>query len=231
MTMLGDANYEVQVRGPEPIWVLPMMKPGWARECIESLSSEVHERLCVVDNSMGRLGGDLASHVRWYVRTGTNLGCSASWNIGRRLALREQAHLMIVSEASVFDDGGGLWRAQALELPLSTPPRIVHGEHAWHIALVTLRALTEAGEFDEGFWPIYYEDTDYERRVSLLPGGVIVEGHNLEHTRSDKGSAATWREGWVEVDYNRQAAYYAAKWGAGPGRETFTTPWGVPDLD
>ena len=85
--MIDDAG-EWAPDSPEPWWVLPMMKPVWARDCITSLSPEVHARLTVVDNSAARLGTDLAEHVH-YVRTGTNLGCSASWNVGRREALAQ----------------------------------------------------------------------------------------------------------------------------------------------
>lgn len=211
-----------------PVWVLPMLKPEWAAETIGSIRSSIVERdLVVVDNSVDGLDPLLASRVFRYVRTGVNLGCSASWNVGRALAIRLEAPLVIVSEAVVFRDGGRI----AHELAAQTEPDVgVRAFQAWHLVTLDHRTLMKVGRFDEGFWPIYFEDTDYEYRMRLE--GVSMETRHVEDRYVDKGHARSWREGWVDVDYERQSAYYRAKWGGNDGEEIFEFPFGIdPGID
>jgi GT2 family glycosyltransferase len=90
--------------------------------------------------------------------------------------------------------------------------------------------LRSVGPFDVGFWPIYFEDTDYERRMMLE--GVTMSVVDVRESYTDKGHARSWREGWVDVDYERQAAYYRAKWNGDPGEETYLFPFGIdPGID
>jgi GT2 family glycosyltransferase len=211
-----------------PIFVLPMLKPEWAAETIGSIRSDiVQNALVVVDNSEGGLEPVLAKRLFRYLRTGSNLGCSASWNVGREWAIRSEVPLVILSEAVVFRDSGRC----ALDLAQSTSKSIgVRALQAWHLVALHHETLRKVGSFDVGFWPIYFEDTDYERRMSLDGVGMVVR--DVREWYSDKGHARSWREGWVEVDYERQEAYYAAKWGGVPGEETFEFPFGVdPGID
>ena len=211
-----------------PIWVLPMLKPEWAAETIGSIAQKIVETsLVVVDNSHDGLEPLLASRCFRYLRTGVNLGCSASWNVGRSWALRSAVPLVIVSEAVVFRDGGRV----AHEMAAMTSKLCgVRAFQAWHLVTLHHETLKLVGRFDEGFWPIYFEDTDYERRMMLE--GVTMSVLDVSESYTDKGHARSWREGWVEVDYSRQEAYYRAKWGGGSGEETFSFPFGVdPGID
>jgi len=212
-----------------PIWVLPMLKPEWAAETIGSIRGKIiGESLVVVDNSVDGLDPLLAKRIFRYVRTGSNLGCSASWNVGRSWALRLGVSLVIVSEAVVFRDGGQRIDVIARHLE---PMDSVRADQAWHLVTLSGLLLAVTGPFDEGFWPIYFEDTDYEYRMKLVGREIFVDP-KLSETYTDKGHARSWREGWVEVDYERQAAYYRAKWGGDPGVETFGFPFGVdPGID
>jgi GT2 family glycosyltransferase len=211
-----------------PIWVLPMLKPEWAAETIGSIrGSIVKNALVVVDNSVEGLDPLLASRLFRYVRPGTNLGCSASWNVGRSWAIRSEAPLVIVSEAVVFRDGGTVAQRMAAE---TTPRGGVRALQAWHLVTLHHETLRSVGPFDVGFWPIYFEDTDYERRMMLE--GVTMSVVDVRESYTDKGHARSWREGWVDVDYERQAAYYRAKWNGDPGEETYLFPFGIdPGID
>lgn len=214
-----------------PVWVLPMLKPEWATETIGSLLTPiVRESLVVVDNSKDGLDPLLAKEAFRYLRTPQNLGCSASWNVGRRWALRLGVPLVIVSEAVSFLDGGEVLIEAAQKLV--DPGRVggIRAFQAWHLVALSADCLTRVGPFDEGFWPIYFEDTDYERRMKLASLAMRVEDWKGRY--QDKGHARSWREGWVEVDYERQESYYRAKWGGDSGEETFVFPFGIdPGID
>jgi GT2 family glycosyltransferase len=206
-----------------PVWVLPMLKPEWASETIGSIRGSIVEtQLVVVDNSVDGLDPLLAKRVFQYVRTGVNLGCSASWNVGRAWALRLKTPLVICSEAVVFRDGGVCAQTMAANTDFRTAHR---ARQAWHLLALHNETLRIVGPFDEGFWPIYFEDTDYEYRMRLRSFRMRV--HDLDESYSDKGHARSWRDGWVDVEYPRQEAYYRAKWGGDPEKETFVFPFGV----
>lgn len=211
-----------------PIWILPMMKPGDAAETIASIDPFIRQSLIVVDNSEGGLDPSSRTKLLRYIRTGQNLGCSASWNVGRDWALRLDASLVIVSEAVVFLDGGTMVDETAQRL---YPGAAIRADQAWHLVTLGPELLRTVGPFDVGFWPVYFEDTDYEYRMRLAGREMVVDP-SLNETYSDKGHARTWRGGFVEVDYQRQANYYAAKWGGFEREETFVFPFGIdPGID
>jgi hypothetical protein len=201
-----------------------MMKPAWAAETIRSLSADARRRLVVVDNSADGLGRRAHKLVTGtYLRNGQNLGCAASWNVGAAIAETMGAdHLTMLSEAVTFQDGGELW-----ETMLAPEPVGLAGPNIWHLYGLHLDTLKATGPFDDGFWPIYYEDTDYERRMALL-GLWPRWDPRVALSYTDRGHAHTWKDGWIAVDYDQQGRRYTAKWGGMPGHETFTRPWGYP---
>ena len=96
------------------------------------------------------------------------------------------------------------------------------------------RAMVDAvGLFDDwSFYPIYFDDSDYTRRVHLAGATIeygkwCLEGDIGETDvpsltiKSDPALAVANNRTWI---LNEQA--YVAKWGGIPGQETFTSPWG-----
>ena len=118
--------------------------------------------LVVVDNSgtLDDAGTDLADDFR-VLRMPTNLGVAASWNLALRLAYRAP-WVLIASDDVTFPAG-------ALEAfaELSGEDRLVLSS-AWpHWCAFTIGAgiVHRVGVFEEGYFPAYFEDTDYERRL------------------------------------------------------------------
>lgn len=87
--------------------------------------------------------------------------------------------------------------------------------------------LQRIGGFDEGFWPAYYEDNDYHRRMKLAGVKELrVAGASYEHMVSatmKSLSAAELMEHHQQFDQN--TARYTRKWGGPPGHEVFTAPF------
>lgn len=93
---------------------------------------------------------------------------------------------------------------------------------------VNVAAIEAVGLFDEhAFYPIYFDDDDWERRCRL--GGVewVEFNGQIHHDRSStirsdaraaEGNGRTFAE-------NRRR--YMEKWGGAPGAERFTTPYGL----
>lgn len=83
------------------------------------------------------------------------------------------------------------------------------------------RDLTEKlGLYDEIFWPGYFEDDDYRRRMRLagtMPAKVLES--KVQHI----GGATSEQFAW-SVRYTANQERYAAKWGGIPGQETVAEP-------
>lgn len=93
-------------------------------------------------------------------------------------------------------------------------------------------AIEKVGYFDENFYPIYFEDSDYTRRLALagIPFHSCTET-NIFH----KGSASigTVAELNRQNNHTFQAnnAYFVRKWGGQPGNEIFPNPFNSPQFD
>jgi GT2 family glycosyltransferase len=91
----------------------------------------------------------------------TNLGVAGSWNLAVRLAHREP-YVVICSDDMWWPAGSlqELYRVaseETLVLSATWP-------HFQAFAL-GMRVVRDVGLFDEGYYPAYFEDTDYQRRM------------------------------------------------------------------
>jgi GT2 family glycosyltransferase len=136
--------------------------------------------LVVIDNSGdGFKVGEGPWEDATVLRMPANLGVAGSWNLGVRLAHR-QPWVLIAS-----DDV--LWPAGALErfVDVSGEERLVLSETWPHWCAFTLgmSVVKDVGLFDEGYYPAYFEDTDYERRCARA-GVEVGRGPAVLHSNS-----------------------------------------------
>lgn len=91
--------------------------------------------------------------------------------------------------------------------------------------MVNRECWDKVGEFDEVFFPAYYEDNDYHYRMKLA--GLLAVTYPpalFFHWGSATQSEALGRP---LTDSGNQHAQFVRKWGAGPGQEV----WGHPYND
>lgn len=153
---------------------------------------------------------------------------AASWNIAfRKTSLPV---VLLNSDCAVA--------RKTFEEMMNDPARVVCAYY-FACARVDHEVWQEVGPFDEDFYPAYYEDTDYRRRLNLC--GVSISDWAVEpftvvsvgRTRSVReithgkekpcwsGDKLAWFHDRIEECKQR----YVAKWGGMPGRETFATPF------
>jgi GT2 family glycosyltransferase len=97
------------------------------------------------------------------------------------------------------------------------------------VFLVKQSGYAKIGPFDENFFPAYFEDNDYHRRMKLLnihelqvpDAGYLHVGSAYLKSLSPEELAIHHHQ----FDVNRD--YYYRKWGGNPGSETLTTPAAV----
>ena len=129
---------------------------------LASVDGEV-DHLVVIDNS-GR-GVDLPDGP-WTESTllvmPSNLGVAASWNLAIKMAHRDP-FVMIASDDMWWPEG-----AMDRMAEMSGEDRLVVSETwpHWCAFTIGMGVVSKLGLFDEGYFPAYFEDTEYERRMT-----------------------------------------------------------------
>lgn len=207
--------------------VLPAIDVDATRECLASAHALDLTRVTVVNNSPRSMAGLIPERCR-LVDVCTNVGVAGAWNIGAAEVIQLQLDLLLVASTSIrFGDLGGADLAPALDL--ANEWGIEFEGMGWHLIGFTRRTLETVGLFDAGFWPAYFEDTDYLYRMGLA--GVPSPRENglsqpfVKIDAVPGRNAATITDGHAVVDMGHQQRRYVAKWGGPQGSEAFRTPW------
>jgi hypothetical protein len=191
--------------------------------CLESiLSGDLLPReICIVDNGGGfELTGHHLDCPTRVVRPGRNLGVAGSWNLIHRLYA--PADIIYCNDDVVV--GRDVLRALVGSAALFGSP--IDGRNSWSCFLQREPVWQAVGEYDDGFWPAYYEDNDYRRRMDLAGIEAVVVGDHagVEHRVSSTGGFAFER-------FGRNNERYVRKWGGQPGEERYDQPWNGADHD
>jgi GT2 family glycosyltransferase len=97
--------------------------------------------------------------------------------------------------------------------------------------MVRSSLFEKAGYFDEMFWPAYFEDNDFHRRMGIAGVTETIAPCGYDHMNSATMKKYTKDE--LELHHERFLAcraYYVSKWGGMPGAERFTVPFdGKPE--
>ena len=189
----------------------------------------------IVDNGDGPLDPVAGFEL---LRPGRNIGCAGAWNVLCRAGFERGADsvILINGDCAVAPDTFARMLASAHKLVAA------QGFSCFRID----RGLWQSiGEFDEAYYPVYWEDTDYRRRLGLA-GEVIDEWPLVEIARPSYGRAVYqsgithgwliegagyqgWtgeRQAWFHERWKANRDRYVAKWGGMPGEETLSTPFG-----
>lgn len=156
-----------------------------------------------------------------------NLGVAVSWN----LLIRELGRCIICNDDVLFShrDVCSFLNA-AIEFPDAVILNTADPGNHWSMFFVNRpQKWMDMGGFDETFFPAYFEDNDAFYRLELA--NLSCKFVALQDFTHDKSS--TLRRGNAVYQSNHQssflknAIYYQQKWGGPPGKETFTTPFGI----
>jgi len=165
------------------------------------------------------------------VRPGSNLGVGPSWNLLARRCLKGPDDLLLVCGDDVT------LRSDTIEKLLATtaetgadfvyPDPSRSTEHQVFSCFLARPSLFEkVGYFDERFWPAYFEDDDFGRRMELSGATKAIAPCGYDHVNSATMKAYSAKE--LERHHERFRAcrsYYALKWGGVPGEEQFSVPF------
>lgn len=178
----------------------------------------LHTDIHIIDN-----GSQDIDFVHNYVHISVqerNIGVAASWNKLCKEIFKTKDWALIVND-DVYLGYGNQTVNMCIEM---SEVGLVQSMHNWSVILVCKDLYEYIGEFDEGFFPAYYEDSDYMYRLKL---------HGLSHEVTnylnpfDAKISQTYEKAPELVNlamrHNRQR--YIDKWGNVPLLETYTIPF------
>jgi hypothetical protein len=209
-----------------PVLGIPVIsRPDLLRECVASINHPV-SRLVVIDNSPT---GDMAEALKVPDCVGElvvthppdNLGYSGSLNL--LIKTHASAPWWAYANVDAAFHGDDMARIAAAMDAHAEP-------YLCQIRDYRLFGLNQAmvervGFWDENFWPMYCEDSDYSYRIA------VTEGATREVLQGDTGhfGSATIEDPDYQREngrtYPTQRDYYRRKWGGDIAREVFTTPF------
>lgn len=84
------------------------------------------------------------------------------------------------------------------------------------------------GEFDEFFFPAYFEDNDYHYRMKLAGFPELYLAPGSEYIHAGSATLQSYNASELTHHYyrfSRNQDYFVKKWGGMPGKETYTIPF------
>ena len=206
-----------------------MTRPDQLERLLLSIDHPV-QHLVVIDNAAGRLKNVNDAWIRdrvypagfvkktWYLRFPSNLGVPVSWNL--IIKSTPSSPWWLIVNADAWFEPGSLARFDTE----AGPDRLLlgGGHPAWCCLAVGERVVDRAGLIDEYFSPLYFEDNDWERRITLAGCDVTYSDIPVGHDNSSTIGAGYADQNQATFAANRD--YYHRKWGGGPGAETSTRP-------
>jgi GT2 family glycosyltransferase len=168
--------------------------------------------LLILDNGSSNNPIDTEVAISDYVETTTylplpsNLGVAASWNLGIKL-FPHDSRWFFASNDVVFGPGSlqALSEAREDEITLSK------GFPFWQVFCVGYEAVRRLGLFDEGFYPAYFEDTDYMRRADNLGVPITKLDLLVEHDNSSTIRSSSLYTERNSQSFRENEIYHAEK--------------------
>jgi GT2 family glycosyltransferase len=212
----------------------------------------------------GKLSEITAATGARYFPYGVNRGVARSWNEGLSRSFNDgnDATLLINDDLFFYRDGFDAFADFVLSesrrvpefgtislygLDTGTSGSVGAGKfyqrpHWQGAACMAIgrNAIETVGYFDQNFWPAYFEDADYFRRLELsgIPN-LWDERILVEHNRSQTVRADFLLKQLHDERIRRNERYYIRKWGGlrgwggpeePPGQEFFTHPFNDPSI-
>lgn len=191
-------------------------------KCLKSVNqSSLVARVTIIDN-----GGKLSPEPDFSVHTpGKNMGVAASWNW---LIQNISEPLLICNDDIEFGENDirafyDAYQTSEAGLFYTDNVDFLNMFSCFMVRPVTIEKI---GYFDEAFYPAYFEDCDYFRRMVLAEISWQSVPTNIIHAASStlKGYNSTQMIKH-HADFNKNQDYYKEKWGGMPTFETFNSPW------
>jgi len=149
-----------------------------------------------------------------------NLGVSGSWNMIIDYADKVNAtHVLMLNDDIYL----GKSEQEIRHIITLWKPEFLCTELNWCSFIISLEAYKKTGVFDEKFFPAYFEDNDYFRRMSI--SGVSMVFNAMLNPVIYRNSMTIAKDQTLNNNFENNRQYYISKWGGQPAQEIFQTPF------
>jgi GT2 family glycosyltransferase len=149
-----------------------------------------------------------------------NLGVSGSWNMIMDYADKVNGtHVLILNDDIYL----GKSQEEINTIIRLWKPEFICTELNWCSFILSVEAYKKVGKFDDNFFPAYFEDNDYFRRMQLA--GVTIIVNPMLNPVVYRNSMTIQKTPELNNGFEKNRQYYISKWGGQPTQETFSTPF------
>ena len=181
----------------------------------------------IVDNGNQDLGWNLENISATIIENEKNVGVAASWNQLCKAIFKEHEYALILNDDIYL--GRQEWEINSffdwLEINLGIEDKIgvinaitadfFVGPKDWCAFIISKKCYEQIGEFDDRFFPAYYEDNDYAMRMKLM--GKKLEIIPFLEPLVFRASDSMKKDSEIKGDESKKK--YIEKWGGLPGEE------------
>lgn len=143
-----------------------LTKFDMAQRLLDSIDYPV-EKVVIVDNSGKReFKPRLNANIKdlWLIQVPHGLGANGAWNLIIK-STPFAPYWVIPNDDSWFEAGALKTIAEQVDLEAFNFPQV---NPKWSCVIPTAHSVEKAGLWDEAFHPVYYDDDDYEWRMTEL---------------------------------------------------------------
>lgn len=191
-----------------------LLLPSIEKYVTDFRNTDIH----IVDN--GNQNIDFVHNSVHIYNPKNNIGVAASWNKLCKEIFKTKDWALLVND-DVYLGYGNQRVNMCIEF---SEVGIVQSEKSWSVLLINKDLYEYIGEFDEGFYPAYYEDSDYLYRLQL--SGIRQEVmHYLNPSVFRVSQTYEKAPDLVNLAMSNSKERYIEKWGGLPYMEIYTEPF------
>lgn len=156
-----------------------------------------------------------------------NYGVARTWNVFANMSFKDGMDYVLIANDDIILYNTTLRR---LLLEAKNNPEGITaftGDNTFSFFVLSKQAWQTIGEFDEQFYPAYFEDQDYKYR-SKLKGVPLVQIPSPAYYHLGSKTINSLSPEGLENHHNqfrRNEAYYVSKWGGMPSEERYLSPF------
>lgn len=187
-----------------------------------AINGWLHRDIWIVDNGnqdiIWQHGLNEWSHAFHVIIQRRNIGVAASWNMICQMAFKNgYTHVLILNDDVIINR-----TPEELEKWLDAVKMDFYTGRGYYSFIMPESTFKKVGEFDENYYPAYYEDTDYSYRLRINSMRVLdtdlLKPDVLRTSKSGEKDPTLYNN----IAQNRD--YYTRKWGGEPSKETSKKP-------
>lgn len=203
--------------------------------CMDSAEkgSLVPDKYIIIDNGLSYNTLQSYEDKKIVIKPKYNLGCARSWNYFiKNYSDNDNNILIIVNDDVEFysDSIEKLINAyyeniDNKEIGIIAPEG--QADNLYSCFILNQGIFQEIGEFDETFYPAYYEDSDYDYRMRLKNKKVLFV-KNCTYMHHHSATLKAYTEQQIQNHHQTFTAnknYFISKWGGDIGQEKFNKPF------